>query len=49
MKYAMDVSKSELIAKNRVVDRPDLLASFDELNDLMGLKQLDELERKFAP
>ena len=32
----------------RVVDRPDLLVSFDELNDLMGMKRLDELEKKFV-
>ena len=29
-------------------DRPDLLASFEELNDLMGMQELDELEKKFA-
>ena len=48
MKYAMDVSKSELIGKNRVIDRPNLLASFEELNDLMGLKQPDLPEQGFA-
>ena len=48
MMNAMAVFKEEVMKNNRVVDRPDLLASFDELNDLMGMKELDELERKFA-
>jgi 2-methylisocitrate lyase-like PEP mutase family enzyme len=48
MMNAMAVFKEEVVTHNRVVDRPDLLASFDELNDLMGMKQLDELERKFV-
>ena len=33
---------------NKVVDRPDLLVSFDELNELMGFDALDELEERFA-
>ena len=45
---AMAVFKEEVVKHNRVIDRPDLLASFDELNDLMGMKELDELEKKFA-
>ena len=48
MMNAMQVFKSELIEKNNVVDRPDLLVSFQELNDLMGLSALDELERRYA-
>jgi hypothetical protein len=31
-----------------VIDRPDLLVPFGELNELMGLKQLRALERSFA-
>jgi 2-methylisocitrate lyase-like PEP mutase family enzyme len=29
-------------------ERPDLLVNFDELNALMGLKELDELEKRFS-
>ncbi len=48
MQNALAVFKHELIEKNNVVDRPDLLASFDEINDLMGLPVLEELEKRFA-
>ena len=48
MMNAMDVFKEDVVKHNRVVDRPDLLISFDELNDLMGMQQLDALERKFT-
>ena len=48
MLNAMQVFKDQVIDGNEVVDRPDLLASFDELNDLMGFGQLEELERAFA-
>jgi 2-methylisocitrate lyase-like PEP mutase family enzyme len=48
MLNAMQVFKDEVIDRNRVVDRPDLLASFDELNELMGFDTLDKLERRFA-
>lgn len=48
MMNALAVFKEEVVTHNRVVDRPDLLASFEELNDLMGMKQLDELEKKFV-
>jgi 2-methylisocitrate lyase-like PEP mutase family enzyme len=48
MLNAMAVFKDEVIDRNKVVDRPDLLASFDELNELMGFDTLDELERRFA-
>jgi 2-methylisocitrate lyase-like PEP mutase family enzyme len=48
MMNAMAVFKDEVLAKNRVVDRPDLLVSFEELNDLMGMARLDELERRFT-
>jgi hypothetical protein len=42
------VFKQEVMEEGRVVDRPDLLASFDELNDLMGMKQVDDIERRFV-
>jgi 2-methylisocitrate lyase-like PEP mutase family enzyme len=48
MLNAMAVFKDEVIDRNKVVDRPDLLASFDELNALMGFDALDELERRFS-
>jgi 2-methylisocitrate lyase-like PEP mutase family enzyme len=48
MMNAMKVFTEEVVAGNEVVDRPDLLVSFEELNALMGFDQLDELERRFA-
>ena len=48
MVKAMEVFKDAVVDRNEVVDRPDLLISFDELNELMGFDQLDELERMFA-
>ena len=48
MRNAMAVFKEEVVQHNRVVDRPDLLASFDELNDLMGMREIDEIERRFV-
>ena len=47
MMNAMAVFKEEVLEKDRVVDRPDLLVSFDELNELMGMAELDGLERRF--
>jgi hypothetical protein len=32
-----------------VIDRPDLLVPFGELNDLMGLQHLRTLEQSFSP
>ena len=48
MMNAMAVFREEVVQHNRVVDRPDLLASFDELNELMGERQVDDLERRFV-
>ncbi|MEI6321246.1 MAG: carboxyvinyl-carboxyphosphonate phosphorylmutase, partial [Pseudomonadota bacterium] len=48
MMNAMEVFRAEVVGENRVVERPDLLVSFEELNDLMGMNQLDALEQKFA-
>ena len=31
-----------------IVERPDLLVSFDEVNSMMGYENLEELEKKFA-
>jgi 2-methylisocitrate lyase-like PEP mutase family enzyme len=47
MKNALEVF-GQSIAEGRVIDRPDLLVSFGELNELMGLKQLQELQRSFV-
>jgi 2-methylisocitrate lyase-like PEP mutase family enzyme len=48
MTNALAVFQQDVVRDNKVVDRPDLLVSFDELNDLMGMGQLDELERRFT-
>ena len=48
MMNAMQVFMGEVVGKNHVIDRPDLLASFEELNELMGMGRLDELEKRFA-
>jgi 2-methylisocitrate lyase-like PEP mutase family enzyme len=48
MMNAMQVFMDEVVGKNNVVDRPDLLVSFDELNELMGLGTLEALEKRFA-
>ncbi|MBC7781769.1 MAG: oxaloacetate decarboxylase [Proteobacteria bacterium] len=48
MMNALSVFQQEVVRDDRVVDRPDLLVSFDELNELMGMEQLDELERRFT-
>jgi hypothetical protein len=44
----MKVFTEEVMGKEKLVARDDLQVSFEELNDLMGMKQLDELERKYA-
>jgi 2-methylisocitrate lyase-like PEP mutase family enzyme len=48
MMNAMAVFKEEVVGKHRVVDRTDLQVSFEEINDLMGMAELDELERRFT-
>ena len=48
MMNAMQVFMGEVVGKNNVIDRPDLLASFEELNELIGIAKLDELEKRFA-
>jgi len=48
MTNAMQVFMNDVIENNLVVDRPDLSASFDEINELMGMDFLDELERRYA-
>jgi 2-methylisocitrate lyase-like PEP mutase family enzyme len=48
MTKAMQVFKDEYVGQNKVVDRPDLQVSFDELNDLMGMEFLDEIEQRYT-
>jgi len=47
MMNAMAVFKEEVVEKHHVVERTDLQVSFEEINDLMGMAELDELERRF--
>src|SRR5580658_4274381 len=44
MKNALQVF-TQSVAEERVIDRPDLLVSFKELNELMGLDQLQALQQ----
>ena len=37
------------MTERRMIERPDLLVSFEELNELMGLTELRDLEESFAP
>ncbi|MBV9784663.1 MAG: isocitrate lyase/PEP mutase family protein [Acidisphaera sp.] len=46
MKNALAVLDQSL-TEGRVIDRPDLLVSFDELNTLMGLPKIREMEQRF--
>lgn len=48
MMNAMAVFREEIVQNNRVIERTDLQVGFEELNDLMGMRTLDEIERKFA-
>jgi len=48
MMNAMEVFKGEVMEKHKLVARDDLQVSFEELNDLMGMKELDEIERRYA-
>ena len=47
MKNALAVLGQSL-EEGRVIDRPDLLLHFDDLNDLMGLQKIKDLERRFV-
>ena len=47
MKNALTVLDQSL-TEGRVIDRPDLLVSFDELNNLMGLPRIKEIEQRFT-
>ncbi len=47
MKNALQVF-GQSITEGRVIDRPDLLVSFGELNELMGAGQLEALQQSFV-
>ncbi len=38
----------ESLKEDVVTQRPDLMVSFEELNDLMGLSEIRELEQRFV-
>jgi 2-methylisocitrate lyase-like PEP mutase family enzyme len=38
---------NESLRTGEVVDRPDLLVPFDELNELVGIKELERLEQRY--
>ena len=48
MMNAMDVFKGEVIGNNGTPDRTDLMISFEELNEITGMAQLDDLEARFT-
>jgi 2-methylisocitrate lyase-like PEP mutase family enzyme len=48
MKNALEVF-GQSIREERVIDRPDLLAPFSEINALMGMKKLEDLQKAFTP
>ena len=48
MMNVMEAFKEETLGKAHIVERPDLQVAFEEINDLMGMAQLDELERRYA-
>src|SRR6202011_785085 len=38
----------QMLATGKVIDRPDLLVSFDELNELLGMAELQRLEQRHS-
>ena len=46
MRLALGVLKKS-VAEGRIIERPDLVAGFDDLKDLMGLSKILELEERF--
>jgi 2-methylisocitrate lyase-like PEP mutase family enzyme len=47
MKNALTIL-GQSVAEERVIDRPDLLVSFNEINELMGMKHLETLQKSFV-
>jgi 2-methylisocitrate lyase-like PEP mutase family enzyme len=48
MMNALQVFQDEVIRKNSVVERTDLQVGFEDINDLMGMKTLDDMERRYT-
>ena len=48
MMNAMDAFKEDVIGQNGTPDRADLMISFEELNEITGMAQLDALEARFS-
>ena len=48
MQNVMRVFQDEVLGQDKLSPRPDLVATFEDLNDMMGLPFLDELERRYA-
>ncbi len=48
MMNALDAFQKDVIGNNSVAERADLQVGFEELNDLMGMKALDDLERRYT-
>ena len=46
MKNGLELLKQSL-DNGKVVDRPDALVSFEELHDIMGMHEIEELEQRF--
>jgi hypothetical protein len=46
MKQGIQLLQQSFTSGN-VVDRPDALVSFEELNEIMGIEQVQELEARF--
>ena len=46
MRNALSVLKQS-VQEGRVIERPDLAVSFQEINDLMGLGTIREMEQRF--
>jgi hypothetical protein len=46
MKQGIQLLQQSFTSGN-VVDRPDVLVSFEELNEIMGIEQVQELEARF--
>jgi 2-methylisocitrate lyase-like PEP mutase family enzyme len=48
MRNALKIVK-ESLEKGIIIERPDLVAGFEEITDLMGLSRILDLERRFLP
>src|ERR1700738_1594931 len=46
MKHGLELLQQSLDS-GKVVDRPDALVSFEELQDIMGMAEIEDLEQRF--